>query len=503
VSERTADRLAVAACLAALLLALGLGVMHRIGGFSLETDFYNWYAPQAVGLLHGEPYTFRHNPPGYILLLAGATRLVGEPFLAAKLLSALATAALGWVCYRLARALFDPRVALGATVLLLLSLVPYSFRAMPDLLGALATVVPIWLVLCREPLVWRDAAIAGVVAGCAYLLRANTVFLLPALGLVLLVLPRGLPARARLTLPALFAAGFLVATVPWFAWNAARYGSPTAGTPQLQVALHFYAPHGDIYGEQMSLYEGRFHSLIDVLTYRPARVLRMYVSDVLIDYPAALAAEVLTFPAYLFLGAGLLVMLRRGGARRLAWLLVTAFGYLLLGLVGFYPRYHLFVFPVLFVLVAYFLLSDEPGAAGAPAAALGRWRWIACLWVLAGAAYATASALEKGFDREPRYLLRFAEELRREARPGEAMVSGKPQLAWVARLRRIVPAQESPEAFLAHAGSLGARYFTYSPIEATIYPALAALRDPTAVADRFTLRFRDAGSGTLVYEIRR
>ena len=65
-----------------------------------------------------------------------------------------------------------------------------------------------------------------------------------------------------------------------------------------------------------------------------------------------------------------------------------------------------------------------------------------------------------------------------------------------------MPAQESPEAFLAHARDLGARYFTYSPVEASIYPALGALRDTAAVADRFMLLFRDAGSGTLVYEIR-
>ena len=106
-----------------------------------------------------------------------------------------------------------------------------------------------------------------------------------------------------------------MATVPWFIWNAARYGSPFAGTPQLQVALHFYSPNGDMYGEQMSLYEGRFHSLLDVLTYRPARVIRTYLSDVFLNYPAALADQVVTFPAYLFLGAGLLVLLRRGGAR--------------------------------------------------------------------------------------------------------------------------------------------------------------------------------------------
>lgn len=501
-SERTADRLALAACLTALLLALGLGVAHRIGSFNLETDFYNWYAPQAVGLLHGEPYTFRHNPPGYILILAGATWLIGDPFTAGKVLTAFAGAAFGWTCYRLIRALFDARVALGATVLLLLSVVQYSYRAGPDLLGALATVVPIWLVLRREPIAPRDALLAGLVAGFAYLIRANTVFLLPGLGLALLLLPRGLSPRGRLTLPVLLAVGFLVATVPWFVWNAVRYGSPTAGTPQLQVALHFYAPNGDVYGEQMSLYEGRFHSLLDVLTYRPGRVIRTYLSDVFLNYPADLADQVVTFPAYLFPGAGLLVLVRRGGARRMAWLLVTAFGYLLLGLVGFYPRYHLFVFPVLFLLVSYFLVSDEPGNAGAPASALGRLRWVACLIVVAGAGYAAANAVGKSFAREPRYLLGFAAELRRRSHPGDAMVSGKPQLPWVAGLRRIVPAQESPQAFLARARGLGARYFTYSPVEAAIYPALAALRDTAAVADRFTLLLRDAPSGTLVYEIR-
>jgi 4-amino-4-deoxy-L-arabinose transferase-like glycosyltransferase len=502
VSEQTANRVALGACLAALLLALALGVAHRIGSFNLETDFYNWYAPQAVGILHGEPYTFRHNPPGYILILAGATWLVGDPFTAGKLISAFAGAAFGWVCYLLIRSLFDARVALGATLLLLLSLVQYSFRAGPDLIGALATLVPIWLVLRREPIAVRDAVLAGVVAGCAYLIRANTIFLLPGLGLALVLLPRGLSPRARLTLPAVLTAGFLVAVVPWFVWNAARYGSPFAGTPQLQVAMHFYSPTGDMYGEQMSLYEGRFHSLLDVLTYRPGRVIHAYLTDVFLKYPAGLADQVVTFPAYLFLGAGLLLMLPRGGARRMTWLLVTSFGYLLLGLVGFYPRYHLFVFPVLFLLVAYFLLSDEPGAAAAPASALGRLRWVACLLVLAGAGYASVSAVEKSFEREPRYLLRFAAELRQRSQPGDAMVSGKPQLAWVAGLRRIAPAQESPEAFLAHARRLGARYFTYSPVEGAIYPALEALRDTAAVADRFTLLFRDAESGTLVYEIR-
>lgn len=502
-SGRAADRVALAACLAAFLVAIGLGVFHRIGGFNLETDFYNWYAPQAVGILAGRPYTFRHNPPGYILLLAGATWIGGDPFTAAKALTAVATGLLGWVSYRLFRALFEPLVTLGATLLLLLAVLPYSYRASPDLIGVLATITPMWLVLRREPIEPVDALLAGVVAGVAYLLRANTVFLLPALSVALLLLRRGATSVRRLALPGVFVVGFLMATLPWFIWNARRYGSPFAGTPQLQVAMHFYAPNGDLYGEQMSLYEGKFHSLLDVLLYRPGRVITMYLEDVLVRYPVRLATEVLGFPAFLFTGAGLVALLRRGGTRRLAWLGVTLVGYLPLGLVGFYPRYHLFVFPLLFLLVAYYLLSREPGTAGAPASDLGWLRLAACVWVVAGGVYATSNGIHHAFRQEPRYLLPIAASLRQQIGPEDAMVSGKPQLPWVARLKHVLPPQESPADFLAHADSLGARFFTYSPREAAIYPALDALRDPAAVADRFTLLSRDRRSGTLVYELRR
>jgi hypothetical protein len=161
------------------------------------------------------------------------------------------------------------------------------------------------------------------------------------------------------------------------------------------------------------------------------------------------------------------------------------------------------VFPLLFLLPAYYLLSREPGAAAAPAADLGRVRLLAWVWVLAGAAYATGSSLYHAYEHEPRYLLGFAAALEERASPGDAMVSGKPQLPWVAKLRHVVPADEPPADFLAHAGRLGARFFTYSPMEAAIYPALDALRDPAAVADRFTLLFQDRKSGTLVYELRR
>ena len=134
-SERTADRLALGACLMALLLALALGVAHRIGSFNLETDFYNWYAPQVVGILRGEPYTFRHNPPGYILILTGATWLVGDPVHR------------GQGAHRLRRrgvrlGLLSPDavalrcpVALGATVLLLLSWCSIRFAPVPTCSG--------------------------------------------------------------------------------------------------------------------------------------------------------------------------------------------------------------------------------------------------------------------------------------------------------------------------------------------------------------------------------
>ncbi len=497
------DRLAVVVCVAAGLGALAIGLVHKVGGFEAETDFYNWYAPQAQGLLSGQPYTFRHNPPGYIILLAGATLITGDSFVAGKLLSAIATALFGWVTYSLFRALFDARVALGATLLLLLALLPYSFLAAADVVGAVAAAAALWIALRRPSVRVADCVLAGLAAGVAFLVRANALFLVPAIGMALLALGDRRLTPRRLIFPAAFLLAFLALTLPWFVWNTRHNGSPLAGTAHLQVAMHFYMPGGDMRGELMATQEKTFRSLSDVLFHDPVRLARTYLTDVGYRYPGRLATEVLRFPGYLFAGAGLIVLLLNRDGRRMTYLFVNGLGYLLLGLVGFYHRYYLFLFPLLFLLVAHYLWSEDAGSAAAAGPRTPHVRWLAYAAVLASVALAAVGQTAQTIQREPRYLLGIADSLRQRAAPGDGILCGKPHLAQFSGLRRVLPDQQDPTTFLDRAKAGGARFFVYSRPEAKLYPGLEALRDPQAVADRFTLLYRHAPSGTLVYEARR
>lgn len=55
------------------LLALFIGSFREVGVFGVENDFYEVYAVQAKNILAGGFYTYKHNPPGYCLLLAATT----------------------------------------------------------------------------------------------------------------------------------------------------------------------------------------------------------------------------------------------------------------------------------------------------------------------------------------------------------------------------------------------------------------------------------------------
>ena len=131
------DIAAIILCFGVLILGLTIGYFHQVGGFGVETDFYGAYAPQAENIMAGRPYTYQHNPPGYSLLLAAASFLTDDLFVAGKIISAFATALFGWITYILFKALFDSRIALVSAMLSLLALIPHSFVAATDMIGAL------------------------------------------------------------------------------------------------------------------------------------------------------------------------------------------------------------------------------------------------------------------------------------------------------------------------------------------------------------------------------
>src|SRR5437867_7377561 len=163
VTDRRYDIIAGMFCVGALVVALVAGHFHRVGTFGVETDFYP-YAIEAQSLLEGRAFTpqYNHDPRGYILVLTGVASLIGDTFVAAKALTAFATAAFGWLAYLLLKALFDRRVALCGAVLSLLVLVPYSFLAATDMLGSVPIMLSLWVLLRRPAVTFPACFLAGV-----------------------------------------------------------------------------------------------------------------------------------------------------------------------------------------------------------------------------------------------------------------------------------------------------------------------------------------------------
>lgn len=505
-SARAYSTAALGIVAAALGLAVFLGSQHQVGGWAVETDFYYIYLPQAREFMDGPPFltTVAHNPPGYAFLIGVLGNIIGSEFVVARLLTALATGALLWLAFRLTTTIFGNPIALAVTLLLAIALVPYSYLVGTDVVGGLAMTLPVWWLISRRQVKTAAPLIVGLMAGVAYLLRSNTIVLVPVIAAVLgFWLMREATLRRRLFAIGGLVAGFVVVISPWLILNATVNGSPMASTVHLQVGSHFFGTDsGDAYGvtafQEAAL---RFRSLADVFRYDPIRVVVRYFKGVLLDNPWLLLTQVVLFPGILLVGAGVIAVGPRLSPAGVIWLSVCVAGALLLGLVGFYPRYYVFAFPWLFILMV--LGAGWPGTTTTRDSSWGWSRWAGqsllagSLIVLLVTSFRTTLTQ---FREEPRGLLALADSLRATARPSDLMVSRKPHLAALAGLRWSFPYVRDADDLVAEALRSGARYLVYSDFESRIWPALSALSDSAKAPAGFVTRFSEPSTGTIVYE---
>jgi len=494
-------------CIAFLILALLVGHFRELGNFGVETDFYGAYAEQAENTVAGRPYTYQHNPPGYVILLAAVSFLTGDLFVAGKIITAVAAALFGWIIYSLFKALFDNRIALASTILSLLALFPYSFLVATDILGALLMMLPLWIILRQPVLTLKTCFLGGILAGIAYLVRYNAVFVIIGIGISFLFINLNQETvQKRIAMVGLFVCGTLLITFPWLIVNWQTNGSPFASTAYLQIAAHFYHPAGDVFVMKDAF---DFNSLLDVILYDPLTFLRKYLSSILNQNIYRLTTTGLRFPAYLFAGAGFLFLFSDLSRRKLTFLLVCFFGYLSLGLVGFYLRYYFFLFPLLFLLVTYFLFHPQIFMKLGYLPYLRTpisWLVIAILSLfLARNAYLrTRSTLAA----EPRHVFQIADFLRARSLPNDIIIALKGHYAYYAGLEKSFPVEQSPhdctetaEDYIANALKIGARYIVYSDYEASCWSGLKCLSNPDATPNSLRLIYRHEPSKTLIYEV--
>ncbi len=113
--------LPVSLALASFCIFLAVAAGRRIGTYSVETDFYGDYAPDAARLRAGEIPQNGYQGPGYPAILALVEGAVGEPFRAGRLISVASAATVGILAFALFRRLFGYWTGVGSQLLVLVS----------------------------------------------------------------------------------------------------------------------------------------------------------------------------------------------------------------------------------------------------------------------------------------------------------------------------------------------------------------------------------------------
>ena len=235
------DFCAVIVCVATGILALTLGRLHQVGGWHVESDFYNAYAPQALNIISGKPYTYAHYPPGYMVVLAGTSLVTHDLFTAAKIISALATACFGWLSYVLVRSMFDRRLAFVSMLFVLVALLPHSFVAATDVLANLCLLLPLWIFL-RGKATTTVCVQAGLAAGLAYLIRYNAVFVIAGIPIALILInPDHDSLKHRLMKSSVFCLSAFTVMLPWLIANWWMNGNPFFSDLPPDIAVRFYS----------------------------------------------------------------------------------------------------------------------------------------------------------------------------------------------------------------------------------------------------------------------
>ena len=503
--DRRHDLIAIASCFFVVILGLGLGASREVGNWGVESDFFGRDAVQAARVLAGHPYTNRHYPPGYAYLLALSSHFTHDLFAAGRILSSLAAGLLGFVSYRLLSGLWGKRLALPATLLMLLTLLPYVFIASADMVANLALVLSMWALLRRE----ATTAIclqAGLATGAAYLLRYNALFLLAGIPIVLLATSG--PAetwRSRLTKVGSFLGAALVVMAPWLLVNWHRHGSPFASDLYQQVAARFCHPQGDAFVWATEDMGRKFNSAWEVLLYDPWRFAKLFLKDIFYGKAYRLASRVLEFPAFLFAGAGLLLYLQQMTRRRAAFLILCLAGYLLHGLAGFAVRFYFFLLPLLFLLVVlpvfYFERMPIPGR-------IARREWTIGWWVFGLVALASLYHSYVGttwvLQSEPKYLIEAAAAVRSHTSAGDRIMAIEPHLSYLTGLEfKSAAVANSLERYIEIVTAEGIRFLVYGKHEEDYWPDLRELGEPDRLPKTFRVIYEHKPTGTIVYEIER
>jgi Dolichyl-phosphate-mannose-protein mannosyltransferase len=254
------------------LVAAYIAVRHHTVFVWHELD---GYSQQAEQLLAAKWPRDVYRPALYVILTALGGTLLGDCFLAGKMISAIAAGGVVWLSYRLGLRLGGTRAGLIACALAASNslLLTNSILAATDMLFALHFHLALLMLLrfCDRPSP-RRALWAGGALALAWFTRYQSVALLPVM-IATVVARSTRQERGRHVLS--FAIGATIGLVPHMTVSWLQFRKPFHDENWRSLALRHFGTEGD----WAYLYNNPFHGLLSVLRHDPQSMLRTATSE--------------------------------------------------------------------------------------------------------------------------------------------------------------------------------------------------------------------------------
>lgn len=470
------------------------------------------YMKGARDLCH---YDSNIHPPLYSATIALLLIVLRDSFIAAKLISLLSGVGVILLVFGLGRRCFDSERTglLGAALTAASPLfINASYSPGSDMLSTLIFLGGIYLLARPGPNTWKNLAVAGAVAGLAYLTRYLFVGMIPAALIYLGVLLPG-NFRQRAARSFIWLGGFVVVIAPWSLVCLARYGN-LHNDNYVNVAFSIMMASND---NMMNWDEAsKFPGLLAVLRMYPIDLIKLIAKNVLYFPSKIIVPEALVAGVALVVGLPLAFL--RPSAARLLLIINFAAILVLIMLTWLKPRFFMPVLPIVILAGAYILSEHLPitlesfwpkGTAWAnkirrlPARKIGV--VIALLSALLFAAYQVPrDAAERNVDD----MMRAGLALKGAADQIEAVLTTSKTLAWYARLpyiniKEIAGATDS--TLDRRMREAGARVLVYSERSAIWdFPQLKYLLNPKdrRIPSTLSLLYRDSTTGGVIVAYR-
>ncbi len=348
-------------CAAFLAFALYTAQQHPYGTYTVETDFYQYYAPDSERLAQGEFPQDTYRGPGYAFTLAVVTKLTGEVFLSGKLISAFSATFIGFFAFLLFERLFGYAAGIGAQLIVFVCPLFPSY-------AVIATTDIFFLMLCLAAMViflndsiaarWR-IILSAALTSFAYLTRYNGLFLLATflIGILLMNLFT-LNWRQRLQNSTIFIGVFLLLALPWFYANYKHQGSPLYNTNHLNIATEFYPElaNNSVFQEGTRGLSEKFRSLGEVLRHDPKRIASHYPANLFASLKQSVNTDLVDYRIGWLAIIGFIIALIERRSKAVSLVLISGAIYLLINALTHWETRYYFYVMVLYAGLASFAL---------------------------------------------------------------------------------------------------------------------------------------------------